>query len=343
MFIKRLLHFFSFTLIGLLVFISLAVVGLFVYEPSPAEGFAFSSMGKTIQLSDGRTLAYLEGGDPNGRPVFYFHGGPGSRLEGQIYDRLNQKLGIRMIVADRPGYGLSDNQENRTYLNWADDVAELADQLGIERFAVLGYSSGGPYAAVVAHQLPERVAVAVIVAGEGPYASGDYPQSVLNSATFNGSEMNKMMIWSANHAPWFMRTFFTASRILLFRDPVGMSESEGGFDFEMSAKDKQFFTRDFSHEISADGIESLRQGVEGMTRDLTLERLEWPFALEEIHSPTVLIFHGDEDTTVHPAVAEYMCRRITSCVSPTIFPGEGHSVIYYRYNEIIQAMLKTWK
>lgn len=228
MFIKRLLRFFSFTLIGLLVFISLAVVGLFTYEPSPAEGFAFSPAGKTIQLSDGRTLAYLESGDPNGQPVFYFHGGPGSRLEGQIYDSLNQKLGIRMIVADRPGYGLSDNQEDRTYLNWADDVAELADQLGIERFAVLGYSSGGPYAAVVAHQLPERVAVAVIVAGEGPYASGDYPQSVLKSATFNGSRTNEMMIWSANHAPWFMRTIFTASRILLFRDPVGMSESEGG-------------------------------------------------------------------------------------------------------------------
>lgn len=228
MFIKRLLRFFSFTLIGLLVFISLAVVGLFTYEPSPAEGFAFSPAGKTIQLSDGRTLAYLESGDPNGQPVFYFHGGPGSRLEGQIYDSLNQKLGIRMIVADRPGYGLSDNQEDRTYLNWADDVAELADQLGIERFAVLGYSSGGPYAAVVAHQLPERVAVAVIVAGEGPYASGDYPQSVLKSATFNGSRTNEMMIWSANHAPWFMRTIFTASRILLFRDPVGLSESEGG-------------------------------------------------------------------------------------------------------------------
>ncbi len=343
MFAKRLLRFFSISLVGLLVFILLAIVGLFVYEPSPAEGFAFSSAGKTIQLSDGRTLAYLESGDPNGRPVFYFHGWPGSRLEGQIYDSLNQKLGIRMIVADRPGYGLSDNQENRTYLNWADDVAELANQLGIERFAVLGYSSGGPYAAVVAHQLPERVAVAVIVAGEGSYASGDYPQSVLNSATFNGSEMNKMMIWSANHAPWFMRTFFTASRILLFRDPVGMSESEGSFDFEMSAKDKQFFTRDFSHEISADGIESLRQGVEGMTRDLTLERLEWPFALEEIHSPTVLIFHGDEDTTVHPAVAEYMCKRIPACDEPTLFTGEGHSVIYYRYEEIIQAMFEAWK
>jgi pimeloyl-ACP methyl ester carboxylesterase len=343
MFAKRLLRVFSISVLALLAILLLAVIGLFAYRPSPAEGFAFSSTGKTIQLSDGRTLAYLESGDPNGRPVFYFHGAPGSRLEGQIYDSLNQKLGIRMIVADRPGYGLSDNQENRTYLNWADDVAELADQLAIERFAVLGHSSGGPYAAVVAHQLPERVAVAVIVAGEGPYASGDYPQSVLNSATFNGSGANKIMIWSANHAPWIMRTLFTASRILFFRDPVGMSESEGGFDFEMPVKDKQFFIRDFRHEFSADQIEAFRQGVEGMTRDLTLERVEWPFALEEIHSPTVLVFHGDEDTTVHPAIAEYMCKRITSCALPTIFPGEGHSVLYHRYNEIVQAMLEVWK
>ena len=340
MFTRRLLRVLPFTLVGLLVLLSLTVVGLFVYEPSPAEGFAFSSAGNTIQLSDGRTLAYLESGDPNGRPVFYFHGGPGSRLEAHIYDNLNRTLGIRMIAADRPGYGLSDNQENRTYLDWAEDVAELADQLGIERFAVLGYSSGGPYAAVVAHQLPERVAVAVIVAGEGPYASDDYPQSVFDSATFNGSKANQMMIWSANHAPGLMRALFTVSRILMFRDPVGMSESEGGFDFAMPVKDKEFIAR---HEISANGIEALRQGVEGMTRDLILERLEWPFALEDIHSLTVLAFHGEEDTTVHPAISEYVCQRIPTCDEPTLFPGEGHSVVYYRYQEIIQTMLAAWK
>jgi pimeloyl-ACP methyl ester carboxylesterase len=336
--VRRLLRIFSIIILAILVIILVAVVGLYVYEPSPAEGFAFSSAGKTIQLSDGRTLAYLESGDPEGRPVFYFHGGPGSRLEGLIFDELNQQLGIRMIALDRPGYGLSDFQEDRTYLDWPDDVSELADQLGIDRFAVLGWSSGGPHAAAVAHEIPQRLTVAAIVAGEGPYASDDYPQSVLTGDTFGGSGVNKLFIWSANNGPWLMRTLFRMTRILIFSDPVGLVENSG--EAEMSAKDIQLFTRG---EYAAAQIEAFRQGAEGATRDYTVERLGWPFELEKIHAPTVLVFHGEEDNGVDPKIGEYVCMRILSCDEPTIYPGEGHSVVYYRYEEIIQAMLEAWE
>jgi pimeloyl-ACP methyl ester carboxylesterase len=342
--IRRLLRISLIIVFGILVIALVAVVGLFVYEPSPEEGFDFSSLGNTIQLSDGRTLAYSDIGDPEGRPVFYFHGGPGSRLEGLLFDELNQQLGIRMIATERPGYGLSDAQKDRTYLDWPEDVRELADQLGIERFAVLGWSSGGPYAAAAAHGIPQRLTVAAIVAGEGPYASNDYPQSVLTSASFSGSRFNKLLIWSANNAPWLMRALFRVYRILLFRDPAGVVGDADGFDmgFEMSAKDVQFFTRDFRHEYSAEMVEAFRQGVEGLTRDFTIERLDWPFELEEIHAPKVLVFHGEEDAAVDPRIGEYVCKRIPSCDEPMIYPGEGHSVVYYRYEEIIQAMLGAW-
>ena len=53
--------------------------------------------------------------------------------------------------------------------------------------------------------------------------------------------------------------------------------------------------------------------------------------------------HGEEDAGVHPAIGEYVCGRIPSCTEPPIYPGEGHSVMYYRYEEIIQAMLEAWK
>ncbi len=345
MFMKRLFRIFLIIILVILVMTLVVVVGLFVYEPSPAEDFAFSSAGKTVKLSDGRTLAYLETGNPKGRPVFYFHGGPGSRLEGLLFDELNKQLGIRMIVAERPGYGLSDVQENRTYLDWSNDISELADQLGIERFAVLGWSSGGPYVAAVAHEIPQRLTVAAIVAGEGPYASNDYPQSILTSATFNGSGFNKMLIWSANNGPWVMRTLFRIYRIFIFRDPIGVVGSGDSSDmgFDMSEKDIQFFTRDFRREYSAELVEAFRHGVEGVTRDFTIERLDWPFKLENIHTPTVLVFHGNEDTAVHPKISEYLCMRIPSCDKPTIYSGEGHSVIYYRYKEIIQAMLEAWE
>ena len=190
MLIRRLLYIFSIIVLAILVIILVAIVGLFIYEPSPGEGLSFSSLGKTIQLSDGRTLAYLEIGDPEGHPVFYFHGGPGSRLEGLLYDKVSLQYGIRMIAIDRPGYGLSHFQKDRTYLDWPEDISELANQLGIDRFAVLGWSSGGPYAAAVAHGIPQRITVAAIVAGEGPYASDDYPQSVLTGDAFQGSGAN---------------------------------------------------------------------------------------------------------------------------------------------------------
>ncbi|MFC2037019.1 alpha/beta fold hydrolase [Chloroflexota bacterium] len=328
----------SIIILVILVVIIVAIVGLFVYEPSPSEGFAFSSIGKTIRLSDGRTLAYLDIGDPEGRPLFYFHGGPGSRLEGLLFEDLNRQLGIRMIAPDRPGFGLSDFQEDRTYLDWPDDVRELADQLGIDRFAVLGWSSGGPHAAAVAHGIPQCLAIVAIVAGEGPYASGDFPQSVLTSATFSGSRANRFFIWCANHGPWLMRALFALARILIFSDPVGFGGGSHGSD--MSTKDKQLFAR---REFIAGMVEALRQGAEGWTREYTIERLDWPFKLEDIHAPTVLAIHGEEDRGVDPRIAEYVSTRIPSCDEPIIYPGEGHSVVYYRYEEIIRAMLEAWE
>lgn len=326
-------------LISLLAALSLFV--LFVYEPSPLDGFSFSSAGTTIQLPDGRRLAYLETGDPEGRPVLYFHGSPGSRLEGLFFDQFNKQLGVRLIAIDRPGYGLSDFQQNRTYLNWAGDVSEMADQLGIDRFAVLGWSSGGPYATVVAHELPERVTVAAVVAGEGPYASSDYPKSVMNSATFSGSDANKLFIRCTANCRWLMQAIFRMVRIQRFGNPV--SPADFGTAIDQSAKDLQFFTRDFLHEYGANQMEAFRQGSGGITRDVILERLDWPFMPEKIHTPAVLVFYGEEERVLHPEIGRYLCRRIPSCKEPTIYPGEGHSVIYYRYEEIVEEMLGAWR
>ena len=333
---SRLLRILSILVLSILFIVLVAVAGLFTYEPSPAEGFGFSSAGTTIRLSDGRTLAYLESGDPEGRPVFHFHGGPGSRLAALRFDEPNRRLGIRMIVPDRPGYGLSDLQEDRTYLDWPEDVGQLADHLGIDRFAVLGWSSGGPHAAAAAHGIPERITVAAIAAGEGPYTSDDFPRQVLNGDTFSGSRTNRLFIWSANNGPWLVRALSRMMRIAVFSDPVGLAESFG--DTSLSARDRQFFKR---REYAVELVEAFRQGAEGITRDLTIERRDWPFELEEIHAPKVLVFHGEEDAGVDPRVAHYVCGRIPSCDEPTIFPGEGHSVVYYRYEEIVQGMLET--
>src|SRR5512139_3720722 len=108
---------------------------------------AGSSAIRHIQLRDRRSLSCAEYGDPQGKPVLFFHGTPSSRLFRHPDDSIAASLGVRLITVDRPGFGLSDPKPGRILLDWTDDVIELADAFKIERFAVAGVSGGGPYAA----------------------------------------------------------------------------------------------------------------------------------------------------------------------------------------------------
>lgn len=84
-------------------------------------------------------------GDPGGRPLLYFHGWPGSR-EGRLGGEAAKAKGVRMIALDRPGMGLSDYQLRRSLVDWPDDVIQVTAALGLDRFAMLGISTGTPYA-----------------------------------------------------------------------------------------------------------------------------------------------------------------------------------------------------
>src|SRR5947209_3189109 len=99
-----------------------------------------------VRLPDCRRVGVASHGDPDGRLVFLNHGTPASRLGFEFTDAPARERGIRVLCPDRPGIGRSDPQPRRTLAGWADDVVALADVLNVDRFAVRGYSGGGPYA-----------------------------------------------------------------------------------------------------------------------------------------------------------------------------------------------------
>ena len=101
---------------------------------------------ETIILRDGRQLAYTEHGDPSGKHVFLIHGNPSSRLMRHPDESIVTSLGARIITADRPGYGRSDFQPNRKLLDMPNDIAQLANAMGINKFSVFGVSAGGKQA-----------------------------------------------------------------------------------------------------------------------------------------------------------------------------------------------------
>src|SRR5689334_6385779 len=104
-------------------------------------------------LDDGRELAYELWGKPDGVPVLFQHGTGDSRLARHPDESLTADLSVRLVTVDRPGVGGSTARKNRTLLQWAPDVAALADHLEIDRFAVAGWSGGGPHALAIAHVL----------------------------------------------------------------------------------------------------------------------------------------------------------------------------------------------
>jgi pimeloyl-ACP methyl ester carboxylesterase len=110
----------------------------------------------TVKLRDGRALGYAEYGDPSGTPILEFHGLPGSRFYSLDQDAL-VKSGARLLSVERPGIGLSDPSPARALTDWPLDVADLADRLELDRFAVLGTSAGAAYALATGLGLPEQV------------------------------------------------------------------------------------------------------------------------------------------------------------------------------------------
>lgn len=123
---------------------------------------------RTIDLAGGRRMSFAEYGDATGPPVIALHGTPGSRLKFSSIAPAATRHGLRIIAPDRWGYGGTDAVRRPTLAGYAADVLELADRLGIERFALLGISGGGPYAAAAANVAGERLTRLALVSPVGP-------------------------------------------------------------------------------------------------------------------------------------------------------------------------------
>jgi pimeloyl-ACP methyl ester carboxylesterase len=155
----------------------------------------------TLRLRDGRRLQVLEIGKKDGFPIFHFHGNGSSRLEIFTVQSRADPLGIRLICPDRPGIGGSDSRPGYQLLDWPDDVVEVADQLGIERYAVEGFSGGAPFALACAYKIPHRLLACVLISP----ATGPFMQRA-------GSFALRSKVWMLTHVPWLVRALVRRRR-----------------------------------------------------------------------------------------------------------------------------------
>jgi pimeloyl-ACP methyl ester carboxylesterase len=280
---------------------------------------------RTIRLKDGRILGFAQYGDQKGKPVFFFHGWPSSRLAARKYDSLAASLHIRLIAPDRPGYGLSEFKKERTILDWPDDVVELADRLKINTFTVLGVSGGGPYAAVCAYKIPRRIIKTGIVVGLAPLFDWESLKGMMLAGRLGWANFEKR--------PWVRRgsvllQFFSIrSGIALGMRKIFGSET----DRKLLNEDRIF------NSIKENYKQAFIRGYRGPELDLALYTKDWGFSVRDIHTKT-LLWYGSDDTSVPPPMAKYYKKNIRGS-KLTMYPGEGHLVSVTHAGEIFQSLV----
>ncbi|MBA2719544.1 MAG: alpha/beta hydrolase [Chloroflexi bacterium] len=125
-----------------------------------------------IHLPDGRSLVAYDAGAPKRSDqltVVWHHGSPHTGVLYEPLLSLAAERGIRLVTYARPSYRGSSPDEGRSVGSAGADVSALADALGIERFAGMGASGGGPRALACASLLGDRVSATVTFASPAPY------------------------------------------------------------------------------------------------------------------------------------------------------------------------------
>lgn len=279
-----------------------------------------------MRLRDGRDLAWIEVGVPDGRPVLAFHGTPGSRLQLSFDEAAPTAAGVRLVVPDRPGYGLSTFYRQRRLTDWADDVSQLAAHLGIDRFAVVGASGGGPHALVCGALLAEQVSAVGVIAGIG--AVGE-----------RGSEagmmpVNQLLTRGARRAGWSVRPLFAAMTAAGRRWPDRLVEQ---MVQQVPPADAEILRRPDVRAAFVDDLARAPQTAgSAAAQDFALFTRDWGFQLADIKVP-VHLWQGDADRNVPAAHAERQASAIPGAVLHRC-PGEGHLLGVPRFEEILSTV-----
>lgn len=285
---------------------------------------ATPKLDRTMELADGRTLAYSEWGDLRGRPVVLLHGTPSSRLLCPDVDA-TEAAGVRLITIDRPGYGRSDPRPDRTLLNWIDDYVELADHLKLPPCPVVGWSGGGPYALACAYRLAERVSSVGLagspgLTGEVPGALDDYSAEGKANFTLIHRDRAAGIEAISKRCQWYggdgWQTFFSGNwadadaRLLARPDVLGAMK-----------------------ECVREGA---RQGPVGWAWDDIADTGPDGFSVADIRQE-VHVWIGEADPMIPRFHADYLVATIPRATLVS-FPGGGHLFPFDHWAEMLAAL-----
>jgi len=265
---------------------------------------------RIVELADGRSLEVHELGDPDGFPIVFHHGTPGS---GTIYARWDTP-DVRLIAYDRAGYGGSTRKAGRVVADVVADITALADALGLERFATWGLSGGGPHSLACAALCDERLVAAATLAGVGPW---------------NAEGLD----WLAGMGEGNLREFDLvlagedALRPAIERDRNGLlaataAQLRDEMAPHLSPTDSDALTADLAEYFHSSMTHALADSADGWIDDNLAFVKPWGFELSTIARP-VLVVQGGDDLMVPRQHGEWLAANVPGCEA-RIEEAHGH-------------------
>jgi pimeloyl-ACP methyl ester carboxylesterase len=254
-----------------------------------------------LRLQDGRVLRVHDSAGGRAADAFtllWHHGSPqtGAPLEPLLAAAAER--GIRLLSYGRPSYGGSSPRPGRDVASAASDVAQLADALGIARFAVMGASGGGPHALACAALLPARVSGVACLGSPAPF--------------------------DADGIDWFggMASDGALRAAVAGRPARERHEETAEFDPESFTERDHAALAGAWSSLSADVALASAAGADGLIDDDLAFVAPWGFDVADITAP-VLVVHGGQDRVIPPAHGDWLLRR---CRHAELWfrPDDGH-------------------
>lgn len=272
-----------------------------------------------LTLPDGRTLEYADLGAPAGQPVLFFHGTPATGGQAAVVADAASAHGLRLLAPTRPGYGDSTFSPPGLAATAADTL-ELADQLGLDRFALMGSSGGGPFAIATAAAAPDRVSAISVHASPGCYAEvkpevlGDDDRRALDLAADGDVEEAMRVMDALGDADLGELRGMSEKE---FSQAMSRMAPPGESWLDRHPDLKQAFQVDFRRAITTSA---------GMSRDNLSWLRDWDVDLEAVITPVRLVY-GDNDRMAELGHAEWLQARLPSS-DLHVVPGSHGDVVF---------------
>ena len=282
----------------------------------------------SMQVADGRTVAWTDWGTPDGRPVLRIPGTPGSRWSVRADRSIWAERGLRVITTERPGFGASTRLPGRGFAEHADDLAAILDHLGLDRVHVYGGSGGSPHILAFAARHPDRVVAATVLVGIAPMTDDEAAQMI-------GVNAQAHLLCQAGDVEG-LREFLTPYHAAMLDDPLAslravMAEAP-------EADQRVMRNPGWQASIERATKEAMRQGVDGWLDEALAIDGPWTDIDVSAVRTSVTWWHAPEDKNCPISAA----RRLVDALPDArlnVWEGGGHLTTYLREAEVLDELL----